>query len=425
MGKVDYNYLRPKKAYHLKKWYDDKFLEKENLEIWCGCNATVLPLRRISGDNLLFGRGGVIDSDHNYVELSKINQRIDKFYDYENPEYKDEKVVYCGYLINHWGHFLVEAVSRLWYFLENDITIDKYVFFIEEGSNREIKGNYKEFLVLLGVWDKIEIINTPTMYREVVVPELGYKWRAHYSIQFLNVFETVANNANINCETILPNKIFFSRSALAKASGCEFGLDSIDDFYKQNGYEVLFPECISLSQMIAYIRNADVCAAFSGSLPHNMLFAKEGQKLVIVERLVLNNEIQVDLNKMKKFDVVYIDANIPIYTVNMSGPFIVTFNDNMERYAQNTGMKFPNDKYLSGKYLDRCFKRYMMSYKKEYRYQWYMLDWYADYADYLLEGYNAGYQVFGEYLSGRKPFLFKHYFEPHYIKRIIRKIIKR
>lgn len=425
MNSICYDYLRPKKAGFLKEWFDAPFVERTDLGIWQGSNATILPLRKFVGDNLLFGRGGVVDYNGAYVESSCINQRLNYSYEYADFAFKDEKVVYCGYLINHWGHFLVEAVARLWYFLQNDHTIDKYVFFIEENADRQIKGNYKEFLQLLGIWDKLEIINVPTRYREVIVPELGYKWRTYFSQEYLNIFNVVVNNVKTDLNDKFPEKIFLSRSALAKASNNEFGLESIDNFYERNGYKILFPEKISLSEMILYIRNAKVCASFSGSLPHNMLFANNGQKLVIIERLVLNNEIQVDVNNMRELDVTYVDANIPIYTVNMSGPFIIAFNDLMKKYAKDNGMKLPSDIFLSQRYLDKCFKKYMKSYKKEYRYQWYMLDWYAEYADYLLEAYQAGYQQFGEYLSGIKPFLLRHYFELHYIKQLIKRIIKK
>ena len=67
--------------------------------------------------------------------------------------------MYCGYLVPQWGHFLVEAVTRLWFFLKNDLSIDNYVFFIEENSDRSVSGNYREFLELLGVWNKIEVKN--------------------------------------------------------------------------------------------------------------------------------------------------------------------------------------------------------------------------------------------------------------------------
>ena len=53
--------------------------------------------------------------------------------------------------------------------------MDKYVFFLKEGENREIGGNYREFLKLLGIWDKVEIICVPTTYREVIVPEIAFR----------------------------------------------------------------------------------------------------------------------------------------------------------------------------------------------------------------------------------------------------------
>ena len=61
MLSIDYRYLRPKKAEALKKWYDAPVEVRENPEIWQGSNATVLPLRR--DDQLLFGRGGVVDEE--------------------------------------------------------------------------------------------------------------------------------------------------------------------------------------------------------------------------------------------------------------------------------------------------------------------------------------------------------------------------
>lgn len=107
MHKVCYKYLRPKKAEALRKWYDDEFYERNDLGTWSGKNAIILPLRKIENDNLLFGRGSVVDEGGNYVNFSSIDKRIEYSYKAENPVYKDEKVVYCGYLINHWGHFLV------------------------------------------------------------------------------------------------------------------------------------------------------------------------------------------------------------------------------------------------------------------------------------------------------------------------------
>ena len=112
MYRLDDQYLRPKKAAALRRWHEAKLEVRESLEVWQGNNATILPLRKDS--RVQFGLGGVVDADGNYVDLSAIPDRVQFAYEFKDPEYRDEKVVYCGYMINHWGHFLIEAVCRLW-----------------------------------------------------------------------------------------------------------------------------------------------------------------------------------------------------------------------------------------------------------------------------------------------------------------------
>ena len=73
MYSIDYQYLRPKKAEALKAWYDEPLAVTENPAVWRGKNATILPLRRQAEDNLLFGRGGVVDENGEYVPLSGID----------------------------------------------------------------------------------------------------------------------------------------------------------------------------------------------------------------------------------------------------------------------------------------------------------------------------------------------------------------
>lgn len=421
MEQINYSYLRPKKAEALKKWCAFPVEVRDNPEIWQGKNATILPLRH--DPNLLFGRGGVVDCEGNYVELSCIRNRVQYAYPFEKAVYKDEKVVYCGYLVNHWGHFLIEAVTRLWYFMERDTSIDKYVFFLDEGEEREIKGNYRKFLELLKIWDKLEIINVPTTYREVIVPELGILCREAYTPKLLRVFDEIANNVVVDPSWDIPKKIYYSRSQLAKGLPYEFGFDALDNFFEKNGYKILFPEKVPLDQMIHYIRNSDVVATLSGSLPHNMLFAANGQKVEIVERLVISDDNQTDVNRMRELNVTYIDANIPVYTIDFVGPFIMGYTEQMRKFAEDHGYLPPDEQFLSEKHYKKCFVQYMKAYKDLYRYKWFMHDWYADFAESQIEGFQAGMAYFGDYLNGKKPFLWHHYFELHYLKQLIKRLI--
>ncbi len=425
MQKINYQYLRPHKADALKQWCDFPVEVRNDPEVWRGKNATILPLKRDPSFGLLFGKGGVVTEEGEYLSLSCIPGRVQHAYPVENPEYRDETVVYCGYLVNHWGHFLIEGVTRLWYFLENDPTVDKYVFFVDENEERQIKGNYREVLELLKIWDKLEIINKPTTYREVIVPELGIHMRTAYTPKLVNVFDAIADNVVPDPSWETPEKIYYSRSQFAKGIPFEFGFDSLDNFFAKNGYTILYPEKVPLSRMIHYIRNSKVVATLSGSLPHNMLFARNGQKVEIIERLVISDDNQTDVNRMRELDVVYVDANIPLYTIDFVGPFIMGYTPELQRFAADRGYLPPDEQYLTKKYLKNCFRNYMKAYIDLYNYNWFIDDWYGPFTESLREGFQAGREFFAVYLDRKEPYLWYHYFQLHYWKQFVKKLIGR
>lgn len=423
MYKIDYNYLRPKKAAWLERMYASPFEVRQELALWRGEDATVLPRRYYPSDHFADGRGGVVDKNGEYVSLSANAARLQKSYPFENPVYKDEKIVYCGYLFKHWGHFLVESVTRLWYFLENDPSVDKFVFFVDEDEERTVKGNYREFFELLGIWDKLEFVNTPTAYREVIVPERAFACMEYYSPKYIELFDVIADHVIADPSWPRPDKLYFTRSQFSSGTGFEFGLDSLDHFFSKNGYTVLAPETLSLSQMIYYIRNASEVASISGTLPHNMLFGTNGQKLVVIERLVINVDYQVSINQMRGLEATHIDANFPLYTIDTTGPYLLGCNHILDRYIADTNMLPPDAYFTSEKYRDKCFKQYMRSYQDNYRYRWHMESWYPEIADSLWEAYEDTYPCFKDYLDGIKPCLPEHYFQLHYFKQFIKRVL--
>ena len=97
---INYNYIREKKAAVLREWHNRDFFKKDFLNIESFENAIILPLKKFKQDSLLFGRGGVVDKSGNYIEKSAINNRVQFGYDFQGEEFKNETVVYCGYLVN-------------------------------------------------------------------------------------------------------------------------------------------------------------------------------------------------------------------------------------------------------------------------------------------------------------------------------------
>lgn len=104
-------------------------------------NAIILPNKNLGPP---FGIGGVRDSTGEFVKESGSSESSDIYYggDYEidesSIETSDYDVVYFGLFFKHWGHFLVDLVTRMWYVCKSDIANIQGIAYI----GYEMDGNY-------------------------------------------------------------------------------------------------------------------------------------------------------------------------------------------------------------------------------------------------------------------------------------------
>ncbi len=426
---INYSYLRPKKRNSLQNWHKRSFSKRFELECPVFENASILPIKRLENESLQFGHGGVITEEGNFVESSGIEGRVGGFYKVDNIETSSETVVYCGFFIRQWGHFLIETISRLWYLLETKEGIDKYIFVVRIDESCELSGNYREFFDLLGISDKVAIINRPKTYHKVYVPELGYSRKHYYSNEYQQIFDKVIHEAYkqpSNNKTEWPERVFLSRNQFSKARETEVGLDMLDNFFTKNGYMIIHPEMISLTELILYLQNATICAAESGTLPHNFLFAQQGKECIVIERQAIANEIQANIDVIKQLNVVYIDGHFTIYpTIAGFGPFFLAYNSLFEQFSNDFKLIPPDQNYLDDHYIKRCLKWYLSAYRRAYGYNWGIESWMMIYADCIYEAYEDSKKVLGKYLSGERPFLFRQFFSMTAIKSFGKKMLKK
>ena len=260
----------------------------------------------------------------------------------------------------------------------------------------------------------------------MIIPERGFVGGKYFAKIFLSVFDNISAKAKIDESWEKYDKIYFTRNQYKKSLNADIGFEMLDDYFQKNGFQLIAPERLTLSQLIYIIRHAKVVASGSGSVSHNMLFAKEGQKLIILERAVLNNDYQIGINIAKKLITTYIDANLAIYSVEIGyGPFIIAFRGQLEKFTKDNNWVFPSSKYTSKRYLDKLYKRYMKQYKRNYSSRWILEDWMIPHIDYLREAYLDSEVVFHDYIYGIRPYRFIQFFEIRYIKSFIKRIIRR
>lgn len=278
-------------------------------------------------------------------------------YEFKDPVCKPESVVYLGFLYNHWGHFLIDFSSRLWYTRECDLETTTFVFIVEDGSKFTPIKQISDFFEFLGI-KRVVFVNIPTKYSEVIVPEPAYVTNLYYSQKHLDVFEYVANQVMKTGDDIsYPQKVYFTRTAYKKAKTTEIGEDSLKECFASNGFEIVSPEQNSLARQIRYIRNAEIVAGIAGTIPHNMIFAKQGQSVVILNKTYIVNMMQRDINIMRHLNVTFIDSYECVEARSLGGgPFLLCCNNNFDIYCRDHAYNVLN---ISDSYEKDNVKKYL------------------------------------------------------------------
>ena len=365
MGKAQ-QYLLPCKAAQMDSSYH-MMVEKDELCIEEYSVGIILPARR--SDNGGFDCGGVITKSGDYVVLSVIPGWLSGVYDDYVCQKDSRTAVYCGRMIGHWGHFLLETLSRLWFFLEHDAPSYVYVLVVNEDTKPPVTDNFKAFFKLLGIWDRIIFLNHSTQYKRVIVPERSFQYRRFFHRKYMSIFDRVISNADRTFKMSNPMKrIFLSRSAFPKAQQSEVGLSMLDDYFMRNGYQVLHPERMPLAEFILRMQAADCCAAESGTLAHNYLFCKNAQDTIVIERQTTVNDAQTSIARLRGLDTIYVDGYLSFAPVSQgAGPFWLHYTPCFKHFTEDAGMLPPQDSWLTADCIRANFAQYQQFWKQIYK----------------------------------------------------------
>lgn len=262
------------------------------------------------------------------------------------------------------------TTARLWWPLreENIDKWDKIIIVCDEGENICLKDNYLELFDLLGIADRIEIIDKPTAYQEIIVPDIAYEHDVYYSSEMMETVRAIVSaalNKYSVCEQ--PGKpLFFTRSKIKKSKHNEVNVDILDRVFSNNGYEVIAPEKLSLSELIFKMNIAPEIITFSGSLAHNLIFAPKTARLYILERSAINNTFQISINLMTKPDLRLIDSfHLPLFAPFTGKVFLHYPTEQFIRFAEDKGLDITPFLNIRN-HKRRTLKLYLKGYKREY-----------------------------------------------------------
>lgn len=289
--------------------------------------------------------GGVTDAAWTFVPLSateRTNARCLQrpptvWYDGANPDRRgqpvqhiDEDVVFIGAMSAHYGHFLLESLARLWFFLDDAHRANFRAAYIADPGVE----HFLDLLVFFGLpRERLIRISQPTQFRSVRVPEQSFRLQDRCHPLYKQVIARIV--AAVPAAT--HRKVYFSKEKRHNARG--IGERPMEEAFVRNGWTLFYPEQLSMAQTIAVLKGCDSFAASSGTNAHNALFLRDGARCITLNRSPHVHYAQTMIERMKRLDAVYVEANVSLLPVDWSaGPFLFGPTRHLFDFFAHAGM---------------------------------------------------------------------------------------
>lgn len=341
-------------------------------------NGVILPikkLRDIPGYDGVFG-GGVTTEEYQFVaghfrkkNDATANYSVSESYKLEcEPENIDEVVVFGGIFFRHYGHAIIDGLTRMWWYAENYKNLPhKLVFLTMPDQSPETD---KRFLRLAGLTEKdYVIVDRPTKFKKILVPEEAIFNMDCGHEEWLKFFDLIKENVRkYTPPPLREEKIYLSRTQLPEK-------DAVNEEYlekvaREQGYKIVYPEQLKLEDQINLIMNAKSIASTMGTLTHMAVFAEPGTEMICFLRKA--EEIthpQIIINELRKLDWYIVEATkTPLPTTHVRGIFLYGLTPFFADFMRYKGWKFDVNYRIPDEMMLEYLKNWTDYYSKPQRY---------------------------------------------------------
>lgn len=192
-------------------------------------------------------------------------------------------MIFLGLLKNeHWGHFLAESISRLWA-ISKIKDFDQVVFYLR-GGGRKVPAFIEEAFQWMMPDKRVILIDEPTRFEMLAVPDQAI----HPQIGFVAGHELVRDffSSLPKARSCLKN-VYISRSRLKSNEGQIVGEVYIERELSRQGFHIIHPQELSLSEQVAIYASAEKLIFADGSPLHlyALVCSAEQQVFVIHRRM--------------------------------------------------------------------------------------------------------------------------------------------
>lgn len=250
-------------------------------------NAVIVP----PTDSRLVQAAGVLTSDGNYhaqAALWRNGRSLTTPPPFPGVPLKTRQGTWLwgGVLWMHFGHFLVESMSRLWAIESLNEKIDGILFIPKRPRNgSDVLDFQRQLIAALGTSLPVECAGTPERVERLIVPGQGFGLGS--MITGTDAFRSsMLKSFGAQIAPDGPEKLYISRSLLPAGRGNLLGETELEAHLSAEGYTIYHPEKHDVSHQIATYKAARQIMAAEGSALHllAMVARSDAQVAMIVRR---------------------------------------------------------------------------------------------------------------------------------------------
>lgn len=169
-----------------------------------------------------------------------------------------------GLFYGHFGHFIVETMSRCWAFKREKY--DSIIFVPKHAGLNKFKVAYRQdYWDLLGLDAEVTLAPEPIEVEELIVPGQGFGLGK--IAKGTPEYQQTMHELTDRIETDPPRKIYISRAKFSGRGGV-IAEQAIEENMVRNGYTPLYPEKIPLVDQLRYYKSATHIVGIDSSAFH-------------------------------------------------------------------------------------------------------------------------------------------------------------
>lgn len=279
-------------------------------------NAIMLPVKGAEAGPLLPGAtGGVFNKRgepikngflrREYRRSTRINNELKIApVHYAKPEFMvvprafssttdrlEGRYLFAGYLFSHYGHCLLESMSRLWCVRQMS---DLPLVWLGVHNQSEFNQTNLQLFGLLGINNCGRLIDKQVMVEELIVPEPGYVIHTRFADEQARALGVVSA-----MELDPGKKVWLSRSRINK--GMLINEKEIEDALQASGWIIYHPEEHTINQQVSMLSDAGRIGGLDGSAFHTLILMPHyrGRIDVFQRRDFINMDIIMISKKLR------------------------------------------------------------------------------------------------------------------------------